>query len=64
MCQANEFEVNTTAFGMYINYADSSLNSTQAHQAYWLKHYAQLSAVKKAWDPRMVFSNPQAVMDT
>ncbi|KAH9212692.1 glucooligosaccharide oxidase [Leptodontidium sp. 2 PMI_412] len=56
--------MNTTTFGMYMNYADPSLSTTDAHNLYWLKHYDTLTKVKKAYDPGMVFSNPQAVMLT
>ena len=48
-------------FGMYINYADSTLTADQAHRAYWLTHYDKLAAIKANWDPRNIFSNPQAV---
>ncbi|KUJ24620.1 FAD-binding domain-containing protein [Mollisia scopiformis] len=51
----------TTNFGMYINYADTSLTMAQAHSSYWLTHYPMLSQIKKAYDPKQVFSNPQAI---
>jgi hypothetical protein len=51
----------TTTFGMYINYADTSLTMAQAHSQYWLTHYPQLAQIKKAYDPNQVFSNPQAI---
>lgn len=47
-----------------MNYADTSLNATQAHDRYWLGHYQRLTAVKKLYDPMQVFYNPQAVMLT
>jgi FAD/FMN-containing dehydrogenase len=46
---------------MYINYADTSLTMAQAHDHYWLGHYTQLAQIKKAYDPKQVFSNPQAI---
>tara|TARA_R110002060_G_scaffold6557_5_gene9964 strand:- start:910 stop:1059 length:150 start_codon:yes stop_codon:yes gene_type:complete len=49
---------------MYMNYADPTLSTADAHNLYWLKHYDALTKVKKAYDPTMVFSNPQAVMLT
>ncbi|TVY84607.1 FAD-linked oxidoreductase azaL [Lachnellula suecica] len=59
--KADGCKVPTTTFGMYINYADSSLTADQAHNSYWLTHYARLSAIKKSVDPNQVFSNPQAI---
>jgi hypothetical protein len=56
--------MNTTAFGMYINYADPSLSAWQAHRAYWLQHYPRLVDIKEELDPRRVFENPQAVLST
>ncbi|PVH77335.1 Glucooligosaccharide oxidase [Cadophora sp. DSE1049] len=56
--------MNTTTFGMYMNYADPTLSTADAHNLYWLKHYDALTKVKKAYDPTMVFSNPQTVMLT
>ncbi|OCL01673.1 Glucooligosaccharide oxidase [Glonium stellatum] len=53
-----------TTFGMYINYADSSLTADQAHTAYWLDHYPKLTTIKMAYDPKKVFSNPQAILST
>jgi hypothetical protein len=56
--------MNTTTFGMYINYADTSLNAPQAHTAYWLQHYDRLASIKQTVDPGRVFENPQAVLNT
>ncbi|KAL2063766.1 hypothetical protein VTL71DRAFT_5571 [Oculimacula yallundae] len=53
--------MNTTQFGMYMNYADPTLSTNDAHNFYWLKHYDALTKVKKAYDPKNVFSNPQVV---
>ena len=56
--------MNATTFGMYINYADTSMNATQAHKAYWLQNYARLVSIKQSIDPGRVFENPQAVLST
>jgi hypothetical protein len=47
--------------GMYINYADPSLTTAEAHSEYWLEHYPKLSAIKTKYDPKKVFLNPQSV---
>ncbi|KAG9238729.1 hypothetical protein BJ875DRAFT_415626 [Amylocarpus encephaloides] len=51
----------STQFGMYINYADPTLSTTQAQNSYWLGNYAKLANIKKEVDPANLFSNPQAV---
>ncbi|PVH99130.1 Glucooligosaccharide oxidase [Periconia macrospinosa] len=48
-------------FGMYINYADTSLEKGEAHKRYWLGHYDRLVSIKKAVDPQRVFEGPQLV---
>ncbi|CZS98805.1 related to reticuline oxidase precursor; berberine bridge enzyme [Rhynchosporium agropyri] len=50
-----------TTIGMYVNYADTSLSTAEAHKLYWLKHYPKLTKVKHAYDPHVVFSNPQSI---
>jgi hypothetical protein len=50
-----------TKLGMYINYADTTLSASQAHQYYWLDHYSTLANIKSVWDPKNLFTNPQAV---
>jgi hypothetical protein len=50
-----------TNFGMYINYADTSLSKDDAHKHYWLGHYDRLVSVKGAYDPKRVFEGPQLV---
>jgi FAD/FMN-containing dehydrogenase len=48
-------------FGMYINYADTQLNSTDAHTRYWGSHYERLAGIKTKYDPGKVFYGPQLV---
>jgi hypothetical protein len=48
-------------FGMYINYADTSLSAADAHSHYWLGHYDRLVGIKKVYDPKRVFEGPQLV---
>jgi hypothetical protein len=48
-------------FGMYINYADSSLSKADAHSHYWLKNYDRLVQVKALYDPKKTFEGPQLV---
>lgn len=48
-------------FGMYINYADTSLSKAEAHSHYWLSHYDKLVSLKTAYDPKKVFEGPQLV---
>ncbi|KAF2456396.1 berberine and berberine like-domain-containing protein [Lineolata rhizophorae] len=48
-------------FGMYINYADTSLSRREAHEMYWGENYERLARVKAVWDPEEVFTFPQAV---
>ncbi|KAF3033961.1 hypothetical protein E8E12_002777 [Didymella heteroderae] len=48
-------------FGMYINYADTQLNNTEAHTRYWGAHYEKLVGVKAKYDPGKVFYGPQLV---
>ncbi len=47
---------------MYYNYADPTLSERDAHLFYWRGHYERLVRVKREFDPRRVFSNPQAVL--
>jgi FAD/FMN-containing dehydrogenase len=48
-------------YGMYINYADTSLTKEEAHSHYWLNNYDKLVQVKQVWDPKKVFEGPQLV---
>jgi hypothetical protein len=46
-------------FGAYAGYVDPQL--TDAQQQYWGSNYAKLQSLKRAIDPKDVFSNPQSV---
>ncbi|KAF2473411.1 FAD-binding domain-containing protein [Lindgomyces ingoldianus] len=48
-------------FGMYINYADTSLTKDEAHTHYWKDNYKKLVDVKMQYDPKRVFEGPQIV---
>jgi hypothetical protein len=48
-------------WGMYINYADSNLNRTEAQQAYWGSSLPRLQSIKAAVDPSELFYYPQSV---
>lgn len=48
-------------FGMYINYADTSLTKEEAHTHYWKQNYDRLVQVKGAYDPKRLFEGPQLV---
>ncbi|KAK2763247.1 hypothetical protein FQN54_009883 [Arachnomyces sp. PD_36] len=48
-------------YGMYFNYADTSLTADEAHHMYWLENYPRLSDIKTNVDPLDLFTNPQAV---
>lgn len=48
-------------FGMYINYADTSLSSSEAHSHYWLANYDKLLQLKSVYDPKKVLEGPQLV---
>ncbi|KAK6074472.1 glucooligosaccharide oxidase [Seiridium cupressi] len=58
---------NTTAalanadWGMYINYADSSLSRTMAQDAYYGVNLPRLQRIKAAVDPTELFYNPQSI---
>ncbi|RMZ71685.1 glucooligosaccharide oxidase [Pyrenophora seminiperda CCB06] len=48
-------------YGMYVNYADTGLNRTEAHSRYWGGHYDRLVKLKGVYDPVKVFEGPQLV---
>ncbi len=49
------------AWGMYINYADSELNRTDAQRAYWGSNLARLQDIKAQLDPGELFYYPQSI---
>jgi hypothetical protein len=51
----------TVNFGMYINYADTSLSKDDAHKHYWKDNYAKLAQIKSVYDPKKLFEGPQLV---
>ncbi|KAF2016725.1 Glucooligosaccharide oxidase [Aaosphaeria arxii CBS 175.79] len=52
----------STEFGAYLNYVDPSLDPATAHQLYYGEPlYQKLLALKKKYDPKSVFWNPQAI---
>lgn len=61
MVSAIEAATTNETLGMYYNYADPSLGKVEAHERYWLDHYAKLVRIKRKYDTKQVFSNPQAV---
>ena len=50
-----------TQLGMYINYPDATLSTFEAHRYYWRDQYERLSRIKRKYDPRGIFTNPQAI---
>ncbi|CAE7214923.1 hypothetical protein CFE70_009852 [Pyrenophora teres f. teres 0-1] len=48
-------------YGMYVNYADTGLDRTEAHSRYWGANYDRLAKIKKSFDPNNVFIGPQLV---
>jgi len=53
--------LDTTQWGMYINYADPRLNRTEAQNAYYRQNLARLKQIKQQVDPTELFYYPQAV---
>ncbi|POR37521.1 Cannabidiolic acid synthase [Tolypocladium paradoxum] len=45
----------------YAGYVDPALSREAAQRFYWGDKLPQLQQVKKAWDPKQVFRNPQSV---
>jgi Berberine and berberine like len=48
-------------WGMYINYADPTMNRTYAQQVYYRDSLPRLQRIKAAVDPNEVFYYPQAI---
>ncbi|KAK4200493.1 putative oxidase [Triangularia verruculosa] len=51
----------TDQWGMYINYADPTMNRTMAQDVYYRKNLPKLQALKKELDPTELFYYPQAL---
>ncbi|KIH91154.1 chitooligosaccharide oxidase [Sporothrix brasiliensis 5110] len=60
---ADSFTQNLAAnqWGMYINYADPTMNRTYANQVYYGSSLPRLQQIKAAVDPTQVFDYPQAI---
>ncbi len=48
-------------WGMYINYADSELNRTEAQRNYWGDNLAKLQDIKAQLDPGELFYHPLSI---
>ncbi|KAI1867447.1 hypothetical protein JX265_007249 [Neoarthrinium moseri] len=48
-------------WGMYINYADPTMNRTTAQKNYWGSHLPRLQKIKAAYDPNEVIYYPQSI---
>lgn len=59
----NNFTANLDAsqWGMYINYADPTMNRTEAQENYWRQSLPRLQKVKAVVDYTDVFYYPQSV---
>lgn len=53
--------LDTTQWGMYVNYADPRLNRTLAQDAYYRQSLPRLRQLKKQLDPTELFYYPQAI---
>lgn len=53
--------LNSSQWGMYINYADPTMNRTYAQDVYWRQNVPRLQSIKAALDPNEVFYFPQAI---
>ncbi|OAA65853.1 glucooligosaccharide oxidase [Niveomyces insectorum RCEF 264] len=53
--------LNESQWGMYINYADPTMNRTYAQQVYYRDSLPRLQQIKAAVDPTQVFDYPQAI---
>lgn len=48
--------------GMYYNYADPTIGDHEvAGRRYWPGNYDRLAELKRVWDERGVFENPQTI---
>jgi hypothetical protein len=53
--------LNSTDWGMYINYADPLMNRTEAQDVYYKESLPRLKQLKKQLDPTELFYYPQAI---
>ncbi|KAK1749355.1 glucooligosaccharide oxidase [Echria macrotheca] len=53
--------LSTSQWGMYINYADPTMNRTYAQQVYYRQSLPRLQQLKAELDPNEVFYYPQAI---
>jgi hypothetical protein len=53
--------LDTSNWGMYINYADPTMNRTYAQQVYWRQSLPRLQQIKAAVDPTDLFYYPQGI---
>ncbi len=53
--------LNESQWGMYINYADPTMNRTYAQQVYYRQSLPRLRKIKAAVDPTEVFYYPQSI---
>lgn len=53
--------MNSSQWGMYINYADSQLSRMAAQEHYWGDNLPRLRRIKAALDPDDVFYYPQSI---
>ncbi|KAI5458305.1 hypothetical protein BGZ63DRAFT_416674 [Mariannaea sp. PMI_226] len=51
-------------WGMYANYPDSQLSSSDAQSLYWGSNLKRLSSIKGIYDAKNLFRNPQSVKGT
>jgi hypothetical protein len=54
-------KLDRSQWGMYINYADPTMNRTEATSNYWRGALPRLQNIKAAVDPKEVFYFPQAI---
>jgi len=53
--------LNDSQWGMYINYADPTMNRTYAQQVYWRQSLPRLQQIKADVDPADLFYYPQSI---
>jgi hypothetical protein len=53
--------LDTTQWGMYINYADPTMDRAEAQENYWRQSLSKLQQIKADVDPTDIFYYPQSV---